>query len=75
MTVTQTVPAAVTIKNPYIGKNYQIIGIVLFIFCGIGSCATIQSKDSVASGILALGAGAGLVMYLVGRFKHWYHAE
>lgn len=61
----------VTIKNPYSGKNKQILGLVAFFFCMIASFAA----EDRARAAWALGSAVGLVIYLVGRFGHWYHAE
>ena len=67
----------VTVKNVYVGKKMQILGIVIFLFCGVGGCAVLLNSraDSTTGGWCLLGAIIGLVLYIIGRFRHWYHAE
>lgn len=69
----------VTVRNPYVGKNTQIVGGLIFVvglFWMIGSCAAGSSDDSGGSlGMSALVTITGLVVYIIGRFQHWYHAE
>jgi uncharacterized membrane protein YvbJ len=63
----------VTIKNPYSGKNKQILGMLIFIVCVIAALA--ESGNDTAMWLSLLGAAIGLVIYLAGRVSHWYHAE
>jgi uncharacterized membrane protein YvbJ len=70
---------AVTVTNVYRGKNTQIIGTLVLlvgIFTWMGSCTTADSIDS--SRLFGIGAFffiAGLIMVMVGKYQHWYHAE
>lgn len=59
----------VTVKNVYAGKNLQIVGVIIFLFCAVG--ALISDHGA----FMALGAAIGLGVYLAGRINHWYHAE
>jgi uncharacterized membrane protein YvbJ len=69
-------PDQVTVRNPYIGKNIQIFGVLLFIVGVLWSygCASLKRQDNNAGWPLLLSL-AGLVCFLVGRVKHWYHSE
>jgi len=71
---------AVTVRNVYEGKNTVVVGLLIFfvgLFILMGSCvAGVNGGDnSWPLGIGALLSISGLIIYLVGRFKHWYHAE
>jgi len=66
----------VTIRNPYVGKNLQILGALVFLAGLFWSCGCVLSREeSLNIGWPLLLAAAGLVCYLVGKVKHWYHAE
>lgn len=77
-------PVRVTIQNPYAGKVLQLLGFVLFVVGLFWSC----SKGHSGGGFLMpdIGGGfsdalpwivalLGLALWIIGRFKHWYHAE
>jgi hypothetical protein len=64
----------VTVKNVYAGKNLQIAGLAVFLLCSLAGCSVIHDSAEMGS-LLLLGAVVGLVMYLMGRYDHWYHAE
>jgi hypothetical protein len=75
--------APVTISNPTMGKNLQIVGWLIFLVCAcisIFSCvAARESADGYGEGIMSmvflLLSTVGLVIAMIGKFKHWYHAE
>lgn len=64
----------VTVRNPYAGKNLQITGLTVFALCTLAGCSVIHDSAETGS-LLLLGFVVGLVMYLMGRYDHWYHAE
>lgn len=76
---TSTVAPRVTVENVYHGKNLQIAGSVaslVGVFTCFSSCAANDSYDAGHMlGIGGLVLVAGLVLVMVGKYQHWYHAE
>jgi hypothetical protein len=48
----------------------MVVGALVFVAVIVN-----DSSSTVARFIAALTAAVGLVLYLGGRFEHWYHAE
>jgi hypothetical protein len=65
----------VHVSNVYRGKNIQLGGIGLAIVAILLFLSGLSSDDRIFTGIGAFGAILGLILFLVGRFEHWYHAE
>lgn len=69
-------PPEISVKNPRIGKDEQIWGMIIFVvgmflvFAGVG-----ESSVGPVATIGGVTVAVGLFIYLIGRFKHWYHAE
>jgi uncharacterized membrane protein YvbJ len=70
----------VLIRNPYAGKNLQIVGgfvialsAVLMLFSCPGSNETEWSEGWLIIGLVAL--FVGVLLSAIGKFQHWYHAE
>lgn len=71
-----TAPApALTVRNPYQGKNKQILGSVITVLAIFVLIAGIGGESGGVAGFGALMFVIGLVVYCVGRFQHWYHSE
>lgn len=73
----------VAIRNPYAGKNIQIVGGLLIAvgllamgYSCIGSSGSNGSGATpwglVIGGVVAI---IGVVLSGIGKFQHWYHAE
>lgn len=76
----------VEVRNPRMGKNEQIFGAILCLvgivltlgWCGralSGDAAPMSWAETFTVGLGVLSFFGGLGLYLVGRFRHWYHAE
>lgn len=61
----------VRIQNLYAGKTLQIVGVVLVI---LGVLVMVGADGSAATAGLVVTV-VGFAVFIVGRFKHWYHAE
>lgn len=73
-------PAAVppvTVRNVYAGKREQIVGNLVgvagILICLSGGLSNPPSPAALGFGLLLL--LAGIAIYTIGRFSHWYHAE
>lgn len=73
--------AAVQVKNVYRGKKKQIVGFALLtvgIILFVTGIATVSSGSSAGAFLpmfAVLFGMAGIVVMIIGRFEHWYHAE
>lgn len=69
----------VTVDNVYRGKNLQIVGSIISLGGVITCMSSCSTQDSYDSGhTLAIGAlilVVGIVLVMVGKYQHWYHAE
>lgn len=61
------------IKNPKIGKEKQLVGLLVFVIgiIIIGAWAGTGNNEAVAAGAFTL--VVGLVTAVVGTFQHWWH--
>lgn len=65
----------VHVDNVYEGKWSQIIGAALFLVGLLAMLGSYKSGDSTAATWYLLLAAIGLLVYMAGRVRHWYHAE
>lgn len=71
----------ITVKNPKVGKNKQLVGLgilavgVIIFLVGISTLNTSENLSAFGLTVGTLVFLAGLVVNIIGRFEHWYHAE